>query len=114
MHTLTAASPEHYTTLINTQPRVLADFYKAHCPGCRMLDASLAKFATTPAARGITLLKVSLETVGEDFFRALKLRQTPTLALFQDGVELFRIPGFLSPAQIEAAVSEHHFGRPAP
>ncbi|MBV6862032.1 thioredoxin family protein [Xanthomonas euvesicatoria] len=104
MQTVTVTSPEHYTQTLAAHPRALVDFYKDNCPGCRMLDMSLDKFATSDAANGVTLLKVKLEVVGEEFFRGLGLRQTPTLALFKDGAEVARLPGFQSPAQVEAAV----------
>ncbi|MEA5124113.1 thioredoxin family protein [Xanthomonas floridensis] len=104
MQTITVTSPEHYTQTLAAHPRALVDFYKDNCPGCRMLDMSLDKFANSEAANGVALLKVKLEVVGEDFFRELGLRQTPTLALFKDGAEVTRLPGFQSPAQVEAAV----------
>ncbi len=104
MQTITVTSPEHYTQTLAAHPRALVDFYKDNCPGCRMLDMSLDKFATSDAANGVALLKVKLEVVGEDFFRGLGLRQTPTLALYRDGSEVARLPGFQSPAQVEAAV----------
>ncbi|ATS36806.1 MULTISPECIES: thioredoxin family protein [Xanthomonas] len=104
MQTITVTSPEHYTQTLAAHPRALVDFYKDNCPGCRMLDMSLDKFANSDAANGVALLKVKLEVVGEDFFRDLGLRQTPTLALFKDGAEVARLPGFQSPAQVEAAV----------
>ncbi|AEO44172.1 thioredoxin family protein [Xanthomonas perforans] len=104
MQTITVTSPEHYTQTLAAHPRALVDFYKDNCPGCRMLDMSLDKFATSDAANGVALLKVKLEVVGEDFFRELGLRQTPTLALYRDGSEVARLPGFQSPAQVEAAV----------
>jgi len=107
MLTLTADTPGTYAAAIQSHPRVLVDYYKDNCPGCRMLDMSLNKFATTPAADGITLLKVKLETIGEEFFRSLGLRQTPTLALFKDGTETARLPGYQTPAQIEHAVTAH-------
>ncbi|MGW8276594.1 thioredoxin family protein [Xanthomonas axonopodis] len=104
MQTVTVTSPEHYTQTLAAHPRALVDFYKDNCPGCRMLDMSLDKFANSDAANGVALLKVKLEVVGEDFFRDLGLRQTPTLALYRDGAEVARLPGFQSPAQVEAAV----------
>ena len=104
MQTITVTSAEHYTQTLAAHPRALVDFYKDNCPGCRMLDMSLDKFATSDAANGVALLKVKLEVVGEDFFRELGLRQTPTLALYRDGSEVARLPGFQSPAQVEAAV----------
>lgn len=104
MQTITVTSPEHYAQTLAAHPRALVDFYKDNCPGCRMLDMSLDKFANSDAANGVALLKVKLEVVGEDFFRDLGLRQTPTLALYRDGAEVARLPGFQSPAQVEAAV----------
>jgi len=105
MLTLDADCPETYTAAINAHPHLLIDYYKDNCPGCRMLEMSLGKFAATPAAEGIALLKVKMETLGEDFFRQLGLRQTPTLAVFKDGQETRRLPGYQTPAQIEQAAS---------
>jgi len=105
MLTLDADTPETYTAAINAHPRLLVDYYKDNCPGCRMLEMSLGKFAATPAAEGVALLKVKMETLGEDFFRNLGLRQTPTLAIFKHGHETHRLPGFQTPAQIEQAAS---------
>ncbi|KAB7770594.1 thioredoxin family protein [Xanthomonas maliensis] len=104
MQTITVTSPDDYTAALSAHPRALVDFYKDNCPGCKMLDMSLGKFAASDAAEGVALLKVKLEVVGEDFFRGLGLRQTPTLALFKDGAEVARLAGFQSPAQVEAAV----------
>ncbi|MFT4196655.1 MAG: thioredoxin family protein [Pseudoxanthomonas sp.] len=104
MQILTATSPDDYAAALATHPRLLVDFNKDNCPGCRMLELSLDRFAASEAAQGMTLLKVKLEDLGEDFFRSLGLRQTPTLALFKDGAEVARLPGFQSPAQVEQAV----------
>lgn len=107
MQTLHAASPDHWRAAISAHPRLLVDYHKDDCPACRMLDLSLQRFAGVPAAAGLVLLGARLETLGEAFFRELGLRQTPTLALFRDGVEVARLPGFQSPAQLAAAVSAH-------
>ncbi|MEN4902979.1 thioredoxin family protein [Luteimonas sp. TWI1416] len=107
MQTLHASTPDDYAAALTAHPRLLVDYYKDDCPGCKMLDMSLAKFAATDAANGLVLLKVKLEIVGEDFFRGLGLRQTPTLALFRDGEEAARLPGFQAPGQIAQAASQH-------
>ena len=104
MQILHASSPEDYHAAIAAHPRLLVDFHKDDCPGCRMLDMSLQKFGATAGAAGVVLLKVKLETVGEDFFRTLGLRQTPTLSLFVDGREAARMAGFQSPAQLAQSV----------
>ncbi len=105
MQTLHASSPDDYHAALAAHPRLLVDYHKDDCPGCRMLDMSLQKFAGDAAAAELVLLKVKLETVGEDFFRALGLRQTPTLSLFRDGAEVTRLPGFQAPGQIARAVA---------
>jgi len=107
MQILHASSPDDYAAALAAHPRLLVDYYKDDCPGCRMLDMSLAKFAATGDAEDIVLLKVKLEIVGDDLFRTLGLRQTPTLALFKDGTEAARLPGFQAPAQISQAVGLH-------
>lgn len=104
MLTLHASSPDDYHAALRAHPRLLVDYYKDNCPGCRMLEMSLQKFAGEEAAEGLALLKVKLETVGEDFFRGLGLRQTPTLSLFRDGSEAKRLAGFQAPGQIAQAV----------
>ena len=110
MQTLHASTPDDVHAAIAAHPQVLVDYYKDDCPACRMLDMSLRQFAASPAAAGLVLLKVKLEAVGEDFFRVLGLRQTPTLALHVDGREAARLPGFQTPAQIGQAVEAHAGG----
>ncbi len=105
MQTLYATSPDDYAAALAAHPRLLVDYHKEDCPGCRMLDMSLQKFAGGEAAANLVLLKVKLEAVGEDFFRGLGLRQTPTLSLFANGSEALRLPGFQTPAQIAQAVA---------
>lgn len=104
MNTIDATSPEDFNAALAAHPRLLVDYYKDNCPGCKMLDMSLQKFAGTPEAQDVTLLKVKMETIGEDFFRTLGLRQTPTLSLYKDGSEAARLPGFQTPVQIEQSV----------
>lgn len=105
MLTLHATTPDDYHAALRAHPTVLVDFYKDDCPGCRMLDMALASFADTPRAAGVVLLKVKLETIGEQFFRSLGLRQTPTLLLVRDGHDVTRLSGYQSPTQIGEALA---------
>ncbi|HHW4678666.1 MAG TPA: thioredoxin family protein [Xylella sp.] len=107
MQIITATSPDEFHATLKGHSRLLVDFYKDHCLGCRMLDMALDKFAATNAAAGVVLLKMRMETIGEDFFRGLGLRQTPTLGVFKNGIEVSRLLGFQSLAQIEAAVKTY-------
>lgn len=105
MNTTHPDSIEAFDAVIQENRRVLVDFYKDNCPGCKMLDASLAKI-TDPSFEGVVLVKAKLEILGEDFFKGLGLRQTPTLIAYVDGKEASRLPGFSPPAKIESFMSE--------
>lgn len=105
MNTIEITSAESFAQALKDYPVLLVDFFKDDCPGCKMLEVSLGKFANSGAAEGITLGKVKLETVGEEFFFSHRLRQTPTLLLFREGEEAGRLPGFVPPAKIEELVS---------
>lgn len=105
MLTLHATSPDDLQRIVREHPTVLVDYYKDQCPGCRMLDMALASVAQIPEAAGVVLLKVRMETVGEACFRALGLRQTPTLGVVRHGAEVQRLAGYQSPAQIGAALA---------
>ncbi|OBU70798.1 thiol reductase thioredoxin [Stenotrophomonas maltophilia] len=107
MQIIDTTSPEQFQRLLAEHPRVLVDFHKDRCPGCRMLEMSLHRVAMGSAGQGTTLLRVQLEVLGEAFFREMGLRQTPTLALFRNGDERTRLAGFQSPQQIEAAIALH-------
>ncbi|HIY70668.1 MAG TPA: thioredoxin family protein [Candidatus Luteimonas excrementigallinarum] len=113
MQTLHAASADDYRATLAAHPQLLVVYSKEQCPGCRMLERSLQQFAATADAEGLALLGVKLEVVGEDFFRSLGLRQTPTLSLFCEGTEIARLPGFQSPGQITQAVRAHFDQVPA-
>ena len=99
MQIIDATTPEQLQQLLAEHPRVLVDFHKDQCPGCRMLEMSLQRVASSGAGQGMTLLRVQLEVLGETFFREL--------ALFRDGNERIRLAGFQSPQQIEAAIALH-------
>lgn len=110
MLTLHADTPEQYHAALLAHPLLLVDFYKDNCPGCRMLEMSLASVAASLQAGGAVLLKVRLEAVGEAFFREWGLRQTPTLSVVRDGCEVERLAGFQSPVRISQALVKAQSG----
>ena len=106
MNTLHPDTIEAFHEALAQHPAAMADFYKDNCPGCKMLDASLAKL-TAPEFEGLVLIKAKLEVLGEDFFKGLGLRQTPSLIAYRDGAEVARLPGFQPPKTLEAWVHKH-------
>ncbi|OOX14986.1 thioredoxin, partial [Xanthomonas axonopodis pv. cajani] len=81
MQTLYASTPDDYVAALAAHPRLLVDYYKDNCPGCKMLDMSLTKFAASEDAAGVALLKLKLEVVVEEMFRVLVFRQSAARAL---------------------------------
>lgn len=106
MLTLHALSADHYHAILREHPAILVDYYKDQCPACRMLDMALASVASSPVAANVVLMKVKLEILGESFFRALALRQTPTLSVVHSGRETQRLVGYQPPHAIAAALSQ--------
>lgn len=96
---------EEFNEAIAQHPSALADFFKDNCPGCKMLDASLAKL-TGPEFDNLVLIKAKLEVLGEDLFKGFGLRQTPTLMAFRDGQETARLPGFTPPANLQKWIEQ--------
>lgn len=103
MTTITLATAAEFAAFKQTTPRFLADFWKDNCVNCKMLELAFQKLAKTApvALEGVVLAKLKLEDTGEDFFRANDVRQAPTLILFQDGAEVARASGFVSPEKIQ-------------
>ena len=50
MQIIDATTPEQFQQLLAEHPRVLVDFHKDQCPGCRMLEVSLHRVANSVAA----------------------------------------------------------------
>ncbi|RKR03286.1 thioredoxin 1 [Kushneria sinocarnis] len=107
MQTFTLTTPDEFDALLADHELVLVDFFKDNCPGCKMLDMALKRFAAGELADSVALVKVQLEVVGEEFFHRHSLRQTPTLLLFRSGEEVGRLTGFNPPEKIEALVAAH-------
>ena len=63
MQIIDATTPEQFQQLLAEHPRVLVDFHKDQCPGCRMLEMSLHRVANSVAGQGTTLLRRWVQAV---------------------------------------------------
>ncbi|AWD92450.1 thioredoxin [Xanthomonas phage Carpasina] len=106
MNTINILDASDFKTEIQTK-RVLVDFYKDNCAGCTMQAKALGVVEETLKDIDITILKVKMEDVGEDFFISLGLRQMPTIALFLHGEEVIRVSGYHSPIAISRLIDAH-------
>ena len=100
MNMIHPATVEAFHQAIADYPAVLVDFYKDNCPGCKMLEASLGKLSGAEFD-DLPLVKAKLEVLGEDFFKGVGLRQTPTLLAYRNAAEVARLPGFQTPKTLE-------------
>ena len=105
MKVIPAESATHAQGIMGSAGTVLVDFYKDNCPGCTMLDKVIEQNAENLERNDIALLKVKMEVVGDQFFKDNNLRQTPSLILMRDGVEVKRHAGFMRPSDFAQWIS---------
>jgi thioredoxin 2 len=82
---------------------VIVDFWAPWCGPCRMMAPELDKVAAA-AQRQWLVVKVNSDTVPE-LVERFRIRSIPTLAIFQGGREVDRIPGARSAEDIRSLVS---------
>ena len=83
---------EYRTHVVDASGPVILNVWSETCPPCRRLKPVLEKISTQYEGR------VSVVTVGSDaeppLLRALGVRATPTLIVYDDGEEVGRMTGF--------------------
>lgn len=82
---------------------VLVDFWGPRCAPCLALMPTVEKLEEERGGR-FTLVRVNAAE-NRQIARDLKVIAMPTFVLYRDGVEVERLSGNLSAAEVEAAVS---------
>ena len=103
MQIIHASSADQFHAAIATHARLLIDYHKNHCPGCRMLALSLQQFATLPEAAGIVVLRSGWKSLARLFPGAGAAPDSDAGAVSR-WHRVARLPGFQPPAVILRAV----------
>lgn len=95
-----------FTAALKEHELCVVDFYKDNCPGCSMLTNTFKVLDESGQFPDLPLLKVKMENIGEDFFTAQGLRQTPTVKIYIDGEAVIMAPGFSSPSTMKSLIKQ--------
>ena len=106
--TLTLAD---YTTLVTEDRPVLVDFYADWCEPCVFLDEILTELELR-MKDSIRILKVDFDQQPE-LARHFGFRSVPWLLLYNKGIEVWRMHGFMMAPELEKVIREHNPGFPA-
>jgi thioredoxin 1 len=96
------ASVDSFPTLV-ASGNVLVDFWGPRCAPCLALMPAVEKLEEEFGGR-FTLVKVNAAE-NRQIARDLKVIAMPTFLLYRDGIEVARLSGNPSAAEVEAAVS---------
>ena len=86
---------QNFDDLINSEDKVLVDFYANRCGPCKMLSPMLEK-----AESEIKVIKVDVDK-HEKLARTYGVMSIPTIILFSSGKEQKRNIGFIDKEKIE-------------
>ncbi len=105
MGKLLAVTPETFEEVVlQADKPVLVDFWAEWCPPCRVLGPTLEKFAEKE--KRLTIVKADVEDNDElaDQFNVMNI---PTMVLFKDGQEVFRMVGKRAEHQLQQELAPY-------
>lgn len=104
---LTVSTLDELDTVVSEHPMVIADFGKDNCPGCNAMDRTLSELKADPKYQQVTLVKAKVENLGRQAVVDLGIKQAPSLLMFKDGDERYRMSGFSSKDSVTMTIDKH-------
>jgi thioredoxin 1 len=99
----TTLSIENFQSTIENNPIVMIDFWANWCGPCKMFGPVYEKVSEKHT--DITFAKVDTEAQG-DLASLFGIQSIPTLAIFRDGILLYREAGALPEASLEELIGQ--------
>ena len=90
--------------IINSNERVIVDFWAPWCGPCRMLSAVIESYANSHPE--ISIAKVNVDE-SKELAAEYDIQSLPTLILFKNGKEITSRCGFLSNSAFEKFIEEN-------
>ena len=83
--------------VLSAKGKILVDFFAVWCGPCKMIHPILEKFAENRS--DIRVAQVNVDELVQEAMN-YKISVIPTLVLFEDGVEIKRVSGFMDEEQL--------------
>ena len=87
-------SSQEYAELLNSDKKVLIDFYAEWCAPCKKMNPYILKFQTEMKAR-IKIVQLDADE-NKTIVYQMRLEGLPTLIIYEKGIEVWRNVGFIS------------------
>lgn len=107
MHFLELTSIDHLNEVTTTKSQVLLIISRNNCPGCDALQRALdGNDQLRQALSGIVVALAKLEVIPA-LPQTFGVRQVPSMILFREDNEVFRLTGFATPQPLLKVLQEH-------
>lgn len=85
---------DEFNTLLNTDKKVLIDFYAQWCGPCKKMEPYLIKMQKEMADQ-VTIIRIDVDK-NKSLAEEMKINQLPLVVLYENKKEVWKNPGYIS------------------